>query len=230
MIQRNFFAPHRARAPRFKKKLFVVSSSMLTLAVCGLLSVVGVVAQSGFEREASMPAGGEIAVRNASGRVTVIAVEEQQQKVLINAVTTAGAPVGEENIVVKTVEGRMSIEVRPRGATPAANGTNGARRRSDAADPNRIDITVRVPSRSKVHIETEGGAVDIVGNVASAEARTDTGTIRADVPLDALKYSFQWTTSRPRIYSEVELPKVKEKRGGIYEISGTLRRQGSQRG
>jgi VWFA-related protein len=81
-------------------------------------------------------------------------------------------------------------------------------------------LTVRVPARSRVWVETEAGAVDVVGNVAEAEAKTDTGTIRADVPLDALRYSFRWTLSRPRFFSEVELPKVKEKRGGVFEISG----------
>jgi Ca-activated chloride channel family protein len=84
----------------------------------------------------------------------------------------------------------------------------------------RIDLTVRVPARTRVYVETEAGAVDVLGNVADAAVKTDTGTIRADVPLDALRYSFRWTLSRPRFFSEVTLPKVKSNRFGGYEISG----------
>ncbi|MDQ3253614.1 MAG: VWA domain-containing protein, partial [Acidobacteriota bacterium] len=62
--------------------------------------------------------------------------------------------------------------------------------------------------------------VDVSGNLSEVEAQTDTGTIRADVPLDSLRYSFRWTASRPRFYSEVELGKVEEKRGGRFEVSG----------
>ncbi|PYS75253.1 MAG: hypothetical protein DMF66_20005, partial [Acidobacteria bacterium] len=73
----------------------------------------------------------------------------------------------------------------------------------------RIDLVVRVPARTRVLVETEAGAVDVLGNVSDATVKTDTGTIRADVPLDG-----------PRFFSEVELPKVKSKRGGEYEIAG----------
>jgi Ca-activated chloride channel family protein len=38
--------------------------------------------------------------------------------------------------------------------------------------------------------------------------------------MDDLRYSFRWTLSKPRFFSEVELPKVKIKRGGAAEISG----------
>jgi VWFA-related protein len=61
-----------------------------------------------------------------------------------------------------------------------------------------------------------------VGNVEEAEVRTNTGTIHADVPLDALKFNFEWVASRPRFLSDVELPEIKEKRGGVFAISGNL--------
>ena len=51
---------------------------------------------------------------------------------------------------------------------------------------------------------------------------TNTGTIHADVPLEALKFDFVWSASRPRFLSDVELPKIKEKAGGIFKISGKL--------
>ena len=42
--------------------------------------------------------------------------------------------------------------------------------------------------------------------------------IHADVPLDRLNFDFLWHASRPRFLSDVELPKVKEKAGGIFTI------------
>jgi len=81
---------------------------------------------------------------------------------------------------------------------------------------------VRIPSRSKVKVETEAGSVDIVGNVESAEVTTNTGTIHADVPLEALKFNFSWTASKPRYLSDVELPEIKEKAAGVSSISGKM--------
>ena len=81
---------------------------------------------------------------------------------------------------------------------------------------------MRLPSRSKVRVETQAGAVDIVGNVESAVVSTNTGTIHADVPLEALKFNFIWAASKPRYLSDVELPEVKEKAAGVSRISGKL--------
>jgi VWFA-related protein len=73
-----------------------------------------------------------------------------------------------------------------------------------------------------VKVESESGAIDVVGNLELAEVQTDTGTIHADVPLEALQFSFLWEASKPRYLSDVELPEIKEKRGGIFSISGKL--------
>ena len=92
----------------------------------------------------------------------------------------------------------------------------------DRREKDRIDVVVHVPARTKVKIESEAGAVDVVGNFESAEVSTNTGTIHADVPLDAVKFDFIWSASRPRFLSDVELPKVKEKAAGVFTISGKL--------
>jgi VWFA-related protein len=42
------------------------------------------------------------------------------------------------------------------------------------------------------------------------------------VPLDAVKYDFVWSASKPRYLSDVELPKVKEKAAGVFVLSGKL--------
>ena len=172
-----------------------------------------------FERDIDASAPVELRVKNRTGRVTVLA-EEESKRVSIRATSAAGVAVTERDVRVTAAAGAIEIEVEREGA--AARPTDGRKVTPSQAqvERERIDLTVRVPARSRVWVETEAGAVDVVGNVAEAEAKTDTGTIRADVPLDALRYSFRWTLSRPRFFSEVELPKVKEKRGGVFEIAG----------
>jgi len=156
-----------------------------------------------LQRQLEAPEKVSVSIKNRDGRVTVNASDEQQKKVTIEA-TSAGLPVGPSDVHVDAKGESIQIDVR-------------ARREKD-----RIDIVVRIPSRSKVTVESEAGAVDVVGNVESATIRTNTGTIHADVPLDALKFDFLWVASRPRFLSDVELPPVKEKAAGIFKISGRL--------
>ena len=98
--------------------------------------------------------------------------------------------------------GRLSVEVRRR------------------AERDRIDLTLQVPPHARVRVETSGGAVDVSGPLSDASVTTNTGTIRADVPTDSLRYSFRWMASRPRYFSEITLGKVRERAGGRFEISG----------
>jgi Ca-activated chloride channel homolog len=170
-----------------------------------------------FEREFEAPAAGvELRVKNRAGRVSIIA-EDDRRKVSVTAVPT-GEALGENDLKVTAAGGNVSVEVLRGASDRAADGrkviVSAAQR-----DRERVDLLVRVPSRSTVVVETTEGAVDLTGNVAAAELKTDTGTIRADVPLDALRYTFRWTLARPRYYSEVELAKVDRTRSG-YEVSG----------
>src|SRR5205823_1704948 len=87
---------------------------------------------------------------------------------------------------------------------------------------DRIDVTVHLPARARVKIESESGMVDVIGDFESADVITNTGTIHADVPLDSLRFKFLWESSRPRFLSDVELPPVKEGHAGVFSISGTL--------
>lgn len=182
-----------------------------------------------FERDLDASAPVELRVKNRTGRVSVLA-EEESKRVSIRASSAAGLAVSERDVRVTAAAGVIQIEVEREGT--ASRPTDGRKVTPSQAqvERERIDLTVRVPARSRVWVETEAGAVDVVGNVAEAEAKTDTGTIRADVPLDALRYSFRWTLSRPRLFSEVELPKVKEKRGGVYEISGRFPDEKKEKG
>lgn len=144
-----------------------------------------------------------VSVKSRYGRVSVTASDEQKKNVVIEA-SSAGATVDAADVRVAGKGNTVEIEVRDRG------------------DKDRVDLIVRLPARAKVKVETEAGSVDIVGNVESATVSTNTGTIHADVPLDALKFDFSWTASRPRYLSDVELPKIKEKAAGVSRISGKL--------
>lgn len=175
-------------------------------------------AQGAFERE--LEASGEVRlfVRNRLGRVTVTASEEAR-KVSVRARSPQdSAPVGEKDVKISSEGGKLSVIVERESATASAPGA-----RASATDKGRIDLTVSVPARARIEVVTDVGAVDVVGPLASAEVKTGTGTIRADVPADALRYSFRWTLARPRFFSEAgELGKIKEKRSGTFEISGRV--------
>ena len=144
-----------------------------------------------------------VSIKNRDGRISVVVAEDQQQKVTLEAMS-AGQPVEPTDVTSETKGSKIQIDVRQRG------------------ERDRIDLVVHVPSRSKVEVESEAGAVDVVGNVESASIRTNTGTIHADVPLDALKFNFMWLASKPRYMSDVDLPEVKEKAGGTFRLSGRL--------
>jgi VWFA-related protein len=157
----------------------------------------------GFKSEHEAPEQVSLVVKNLDGRVSVVASAEQEKKVSVEA-NSAGLPVATEDVKVESKGGTFHIDVRPRG------------------EKDRIDIVVTIPTRSKVEVEGQAGAVDVIGSVESAVVKTDTGTIHADVPLDAVKFNFVWEASKPRYMSDVELPPIKEKAGGMYRLSGRL--------
>ena len=173
--------------------------------LCGVLILLlpGFAFPQGIDRELKTTEKVSLTVKNLNGRVTVIASDEQKKVVTLQA-TSPGAPIEEADVRSMAAGESIDINVRERRAA------------------DRIDITVRIPARSKVKIEAEAGAISVLGNVESAEVVTNTGTIHADVPLDNVKFNFHWESSRPRYLSDVELPKIKERSGGRYTISGKL--------
>lgn len=191
--------PARGSGRSLFLKLFLLSFLAAVLIGCAATAVS---AQS-FNSELETAERVKLVVRNRDGRVSVAATEEQQKKVSIEA-RSAGAPIDPSDIKFESKGARIAIEVR-------------SRRPQD-----RIDIFIRVPVRSTVEIESDAGSVDVVGNLESATVITDTGTIHADIPLDAVKFDFMWLASKPRYMSDVELPEVKEKAGGVFRISGKL--------
>src|SRR3989442_3105276 len=193
--------PLRLAAARLDSTRLITRSLAFFALALWLAPPPGARAQ-GVQRELDTPEKVSIAIANRNGRVSVITGDEQK-KVVVNA-TSTGAPVEPGDVLTSLKGGNLDIDVRAR------------------SEQNRIDLTVRVPPRSRITISSDAGAVDVVGNVEFAEVQTNTGTIHADVPLDKLNFNFLWHASRPRFLSAVALPEVKEKAGGSFTISGSL--------
>jgi VWFA-related protein len=192
-------SPSRSKSQHRK---FVVMTGLLLL-LAALNSVAAQTIEQSYRRELETGEKVSLSVKSRNGRISVIASDEQKKNVTIEA-TSAGALVAATDIHAVAKGNSVDIEVR------------------DRRDRDRIDLIVRLPVRAKVKVESEAGSVDIVGNVESADVSTNTGTIHADVPLEALKFDFVWSASKPRFLSDVELPKIKEKAAGVFTISGHL--------
>lgn len=132
--------------------------------------------------------------------------------------------------------GRVSVRTAESGFTLTASSAKGV---SDSEvkingssitvlskDPTkRIDISLVVPERSTLKIETGEGAIEAVGNLSLVQAKSDTGTIMVDVPTTDLKYRLEWTESRPRFLADFELEKIKEQSAGRFQIKGSYREE-----
>jgi VWFA-related protein len=192
----NHAAQLPTRAFRPPKRFFFVF--LIALLLPGGISAL---AQS-IERELNASSKVTVSIRNRNGRV-VVRTSDERSNISLKA-TSPGEPVAESDVVSINKGRVVEIDVRAR------------------RDQDRIDLVVTVPARARIKVQSEAGAVDVIGNPAHAEVETDTGTIRADVPLDAVHLNLLWQASRPRYFSDFELPKVEEKRGGVFEISGKL--------
>jgi VWFA-related protein len=166
-----------------------------------------------LNRAFTITPGGRIEVVNFYGRVEAFtetpadgeapaATTITNGKITLTATSDSAILANDVKIVANG--GEVRIEVKP------------------ADSKKRIDISIAMPPKMRVKIETREGEVLVTGDVISAEVRTNTGTIAADVPTDDLKYALNWTSSKPRFLSDFELSKVKEKAAGKFEISGRV--------
>ncbi len=154
-----------------------------------------------FSRDLTIAAGGTIEIVNRYGRIAVKAEADLvKTPPRLRAVSAKG--VSDTEIKVVSSGTRTQITVLP------------------ADKQKRIDLILSVPERTNIKAETAAGVIEAVGNFLSVEARSDTGTIMADVPAEDLKYHFQWTESRPRYLADFDIAEVKEKSAGRFEIRG----------
>src|SRR6059058_4877598 len=172
-------------------------SLSLIIALALSLSTSRTAQAQAYEKELSASGKASFTIKNRTGRVSVIASDNEKDASSLKATSTVGR-VEPSDITVSGNE----IVVKER--------------------PYRIDLTVRVPRRARVRVESETGMVDVIGDFETADVITNTGTIHADVPVEALKFKFQWESSRPRYLSDVELPRVKEGHAGTFSIAGVL--------
>src|SRR6266481_3499308 len=115
----------------------------LVLIAAGLL--LGILPARSFAQtyEREIPSSGKslLTIKNRHGRVTVIASDAQKDKLTLQA-TSPGAPVEPGDISASS--GEISVrERRPQ---------------------DRIDLTVRLPARARVKVESESGMVDVIGD------------------------------------------------------------------
>jgi Mg-chelatase subunit ChlD len=167
-----------------------------------LFFALTVPAQTTVTREFDLKTGGALEIRNLYGRVSVSAEESNGEKVFLTA--QASRRLAENELKTAVSGGKLIVTVAP------------------TAEKTRVDLTLKIPLYSRLKIETGDGEVRIAGEIESADVKTETGTIATDVPLENLKYSFLWTSSRPRYLSDVELEEVNEKSGGKFSLSGRI--------
>ncbi len=170
-----------------------------------LLFVFNIQAQS-FSREFIVNTNGLVEITNLHGRVYIGAEEnekaENENKVFVQV--EAKKSLTEGDIKFDNSGGNLKIEIAPQYSSA------------------RIDLTIKLPPRTRIRVKTNDGEVRFSGNLQTVEVETNTGTISADVPLEDVKYNFVWTESSPRFLSDVELEKIKEKAAGKFVISGKL--------
>jgi VWFA-related protein len=193
MFHRLFFHPRICRQILLHTALLVAACLLVSLSASR--PTTRAQAQA-YEKELTTGKS-LLTIKNRNGRVSVVTSDDEKSKASLEA-TSSGAAVEPADVSVSGSE----ISVRER--------------------RDRIDLTVHVPKRARVKVETETGMVDVIGDFEVADVLTNTGTIHADVPLDALKFKFLWQSSRPRFLSDVELPAIKEGRAGAFSISGAL--------
>lgn len=155
-----------------------------------------------FEREYPFATAGTIEIKNNYGRVYFQSDPDLENTVKVQA--SATKIISESDLRIEAVGGKVKIEVLPQ------------------TSKTRVDFAISLPIRSRVFAETDEGEIRFMGDFSEARGKTNTGTIYADVPLENLKYDFQWTASRPRFLSEVDLAEVKEKSAGRFVLKGKI--------
>ena len=124
-------------------RLFSTRLSLL-FAVLILTFIAASAPAQSYERELNTSAKTLLVIKNRTGRVSVVASDNEKSKSSLQATSTSGS-VDPKDI---TISGNQ-IEVRERSY--------------------RIDLTVHVPKRSRVSIESDSGMIDVIGDFEAAD-------------------------------------------------------------
>src|SRR2546421_597330 len=151
----------------------------LSLVVPFLTFWIATEAQT-ITRELKLSPGATVQIVNRTGRVGVRALSDTKEKPLTPTLVATGVRLTDRDLKISASGGHAAVAIAPVDAS------------------KRIDIVLTLPERTNLKIETDAGAIELEGNFASVDAKSDTGTISTSVPTDDLKYSLFWTESRPR--------------------------------
>lgn len=171
-----------------------------------------------FERDFSLAGNASVKITNLHGRVNVVAEADEET-------TDKGEGKSEEKNKEKGEPKKVFLNAQG-GSETDLKIVADAKRLEISVEPadtkSRIDLTLKIPARLKIQIETADGEARLEGDFESAEIKTATGTIAANIPLDDVNYNFIWTESRPRFLSDVALKEIKEKSAGKFVLNGKL--------
>jgi VWFA-related protein len=193
-----------------KRKKMKILLRKFGFILCAVVFSAALASAQNFKRDLDLAKGASVEIVNNFGRVEVSAEKsEDENQTEVKSLLTANSDksFADAEIKVTNLNGKFRVEVAPLDAK------------------KRIDLTLKLPERVSLKIQTNEGEVRVSGDFAAIEVRTETGTIAADVPLENLKYNFVWTESRPRVLSDVELNKIKEKAAGKFVISGKANKE-----
>ncbi|MEZ5344089.1 MAG: VWA domain-containing protein [Pyrinomonadaceae bacterium] len=170
-----------------------------------ILSAICVQAQS-YKNDFQVKTGGTVEIRNPYGRVEIVTDPERTNEIAVEI--DGSKSISSNDLRIDNKNSDLMIEVLPQ-----------------TAKDIRLDFKIILPERLRINIETDEGAIHLIGDFAEAVASSNSGTIYADVSLENLDYKFQWTAAKPRFISDVDLEEVKEKAAGRYQIKGKLREE-----
>jgi VWFA-related protein len=148
------------RALRF---CLLVSPIWLTL-VAPLLPVRGEAQDDAAASvRADLPAGGELRIENKRGSVTIEVWNEKQVSV---TATMEGKTPARSPVVIQRTEKLLTISVADQTGDKSA----------------RVDLSLRLPERSRVEIVTTSGEINVRGLPAALAVQTASGDIHAQLP------------------------------------------------
>jgi hypothetical protein len=134
----------------FPRKSLLFLASFLLLPLC-----VSTASSQSYTTEMVTGDTVSLTVKSRNGKVSIVAADDLQKKLTLEAKST-GAAVNPSDVTAVAKGNNINIDVK------------------DRSDKDRIDLMVRIPVRSKVKVETEAGAVDVIGNLESAEVSSNT--------------------------------------------------------